>query len=177
MAICKCGSQAINDGAHGRILGERLDLCDVCYWREKAVVAQVACADQCESVSHRYISAGRHCCANAADECKDAIRKIPERVVVAAAKTKNHVRHPEQAVAYLVDCTLATVTDLAMKKSRPKAGFSRQISIAQTGIDWMVGMSIDPTNTRAGEIIKAKITVAQWAEQYMPEKAAVSKKG
>ena len=32
---CKCGSRAINHHSHGRD-GSRGDLCDVCFWREKA---------------------------------------------------------------------------------------------------------------------------------------------
>jgi hypothetical protein len=33
---CKlCGSYAINENLHGREKGKDLDLCDVCYWREK----------------------------------------------------------------------------------------------------------------------------------------------
>ena len=30
-----CGSYAINPKHHGRPLGESLNLCDVCYWREQ----------------------------------------------------------------------------------------------------------------------------------------------
>lgn len=34
--VCKrCGSYAINNGAHGRDGSDR-DLCDVCYWRKRA---------------------------------------------------------------------------------------------------------------------------------------------
>lgn len=42
-----------------------------------------------------------------------------------------------QMVEYLTECTLATVDDLAMKKSRPKGEFARQQLIAQRGIDWL----------------------------------------
>jgi hypothetical protein len=31
-----CGSMAINPHLHGRIKGDRLELCDVCYWRRLA---------------------------------------------------------------------------------------------------------------------------------------------
>ena len=31
-----CGSYATNPGLHGRELKKDLDLCDVCYWRQKA---------------------------------------------------------------------------------------------------------------------------------------------
>lgn len=56
---------------------------------------------------------------------------------------KQRVKTPEQALVYLVDCTLATVEDLAMKKSRPKGEYRRQIKIAQTGIDWIKEMNIE----------------------------------
>lgn len=81
----------------------------------------------------------------------------------------NHnVRTPEQALAYIVDCTLATVTSLAMKKSRAKGEFERQMSIAQKGVDWMRQMNIDPTGTRAEDIV-SPMTVKEWASKYMPE--------
>ena len=40
---------------------------------------------------------------------------------------KNYVKTPEQALSYLTDCTLATVAIMAMKKSRSKREFERQI--------------------------------------------------
>lgn len=37
MKKCKiCGSYAINDGQCGRAAGIDLDLCDVCYWQQRA---------------------------------------------------------------------------------------------------------------------------------------------
>lgn len=37
MNTCKiCGSYAINDSQNGRTRGVDLDLCDVCYWRQRA---------------------------------------------------------------------------------------------------------------------------------------------
>lgn len=50
---------------------------------------------------------------------------------------KNLVRTPEQALLYLTDCTLATVADMAMKKSKSKYEFQRQIQIAQSAVDWL----------------------------------------
>lgn len=39
MNTCKiCGSYAINDGKNGRAAGVDLDLCDVCYWQQRAEV-------------------------------------------------------------------------------------------------------------------------------------------
>lgn len=32
----RCGSYAINESMHGRVVGQKSWLCDVCYWRDKA---------------------------------------------------------------------------------------------------------------------------------------------
>ena len=38
---CKvCGSYGINQHLHDRITGIDLDLCDVCYWKKRAIVVQ-----------------------------------------------------------------------------------------------------------------------------------------
>ena len=44
---------------------------------------------------------------------------------------KHEVRSPWQALAYMIDCTLATVADLALTKRRSKREYSRQIAIAK----------------------------------------------
>lgn len=76
------------------------------------------------------------------------------------------VRDPGQALAYITDCNLATVSDMASKKSRPKAEFERQIVIAQRGVDWMVAMKVDFKGTRAVDVVAAG-GVAAWARQYL----------
>jgi len=63
------------------------------------------------------------------------------------------VRTPELALAYITDCNLATVESMAMKKTRPKGEFERQISIAQTAINWMLQMGVDVSDTRAAKIV------------------------
>ena len=82
---------------------------------------------------------------------------------------KHHVRTPDQALSYIIDCTLATVADLASRKSRKKSEFKRQIAIAQQGIDWMKAMGVEMSTTRAEKITQDGVTVEQWAEQFMPE--------
>jgi hypothetical protein len=79
---------------------------------------------------------------------------------------KNYVKTPEQAIAYLVDCSLATVCHMAMLKSRKIGEYERQISIAQTGINWIKEFKIDAAKTRANEIIVSNISVAEWAFKY-----------
>jgi hypothetical protein len=80
--------------------------------------------------------------------------------------SKAEVNTPGQALAYLVDCTLATISHMAMLKLRKKSEYERQIAIAQNGVDWMVQMNIDPSTTRAAEIISQGLTVADWAKGF-----------
>ena len=79
-----------------------------------------------------------------------------------------NVRTPADAIAYITDCTLATVATMAMKTRRPKHEFERQISIAQTAVTWMQQMGVDMSSTRAEEVIKAG-SVQKWAEKWFPE--------
>ena len=55
---------------------------------------------------------------------------------------KHLVGTPEQALLYLADCTLATVADMAMKKSKSKHEFQRQIAIAQSAVDWLKDFNV-----------------------------------
>jgi len=80
---------------------------------------------------------------------------------------KYEVRTPADALAYLTDCTLATVAEMAMKKSRPKGEYVRQKLIAQTGVNWMVCMKVDCSGTRAEAVIEAG-DVEAWAAQFEP---------
>ena len=80
---------------------------------------------------------------------------------------KHYVRTPADALAYITNCTLATVGEMAQKKSRTKYEFERQMSIAQTAIDWMVQFGIDVSNTRVEDVIAAG-GVKEWAQKYMP---------
>ena len=79
---------------------------------------------------------------------------------------KHEVKDGDKLAAYLVDCTLATVADMAMKKSRGKYEFERQKDIAQFGIDKMREMRNFGEGTRAEEIIKRGITVEEWSAEY-----------
>lgn len=81
---------------------------------------------------------------------------------------KELVRTPGEALAYLIDCTLATVSDLASKKSRGKYEFERQIAIAQQGIDWATSMGVDLSTTRGADVLKAG-SVKLWAARFQPD--------
>lgn len=77
---------------------------------------------------------------------------------------KHEVRTPSDALAYIVDCQLATVAEMAMKKTRGKFDYQRHIAIAQSGLDWMRGMDVPLDGTRAGKIENGD--VAAWAKKY-----------
>jgi len=79
------------------------------------------------------------------------------------------VRTPEDALVYITDCNLATVSDMAGKKKRPIHEFNRQVSIAQLGVEWIRDFGINPGFTRAGEILESKISVSDWAKKFYQE--------
>lgn len=80
---------------------------------------------------------------------------------------KYRVTTPEQALLYLADCTLATVADMAMKKSKSKSEFKRQIAIAQTAVDWIRDFKLDVEKEgRVKMILHLGGSVAKWAESY-----------
>ena len=78
------------------------------------------------------------------------------------------VKTVNDALAYITDCNLATVVSLALKKSRPKSEFIRQIDIAQFAVDWMQQMDVDFSGTRAEDIVnKFDGNVKLWIEAYL----------
>lgn len=79
---------------------------------------------------------------------------------------KSAVRTPEEALAYITDCTLATVSGMAGRKNRPSGEYRRQLSIAQTAIDWMREMKVDMSGTRAADVEAAGGQVHEWAKKY-----------
>lgn len=81
---------------------------------------------------------------------------------------KHLIRTPEQALVYLADCTLATVSGMAMLKSRKKNEFERQISIAQTAVDWIKDFKIEvAVDSRIYQVLSLQSRkVSEWAEKY-----------
>ncbi len=79
----------------------------------------------------------------------------------------HHVRTPEDAFLYMTDCTLATVRGMAIKKTPPKYEFERQISIAQTAVDWIKEMHLNTSTIRANDVILLHNgSVKDWVNQY-----------
>lgn len=77
------------------------------------------------------------------------------------------VKTPEHVIAYMIDCTLATVEDLARKKSRSKHEYQRQKNIAAQGIVWARRLGIDLSTTRAQYVIdEANGNVDVWAMEF-----------
>jgi hypothetical protein len=82
---------------------------------------------------------------------------------------KHLIRSEGEALVYIVDCTLATVCIMAMKKRPPVYEFKRHIMIAQSGVDWIKQFGLDPRATRSAEVINNfDSSVEKWAEYYRP---------
>jgi len=79
---------------------------------------------------------------------------------------KENVRSAPDALAYLLDCSLATVEVMAFKKSRPKNEYVRQIMIAQSNYDYCVMFDADMSKTRGAEVALSRGSVANWAKGY-----------
>jgi hypothetical protein len=86
---------------------------------------------------------------------------------------KNDVNNPTKALAYLLDCSLATVEEMATKKSKPKMEFERQISIAQLNFNWALSYCNpeDLSGTRAADVVKKHgnglTSVKAWADSIV----------
>lgn len=82
---------------------------------------------------------------------------------------KCQVRTPEQALLYLADCQLATVSSMAMKKSRGKFEFERQIEIAQTTVDWILNFRLNiDVDSRTYQVLSLPDRkVSTWINKYL----------
>ena len=81
---------------------------------------------------------------------------------------KHRVRTEQDALVYLTDCLLATVSEMAWKKSRKKHEYERHIAIAQTAVDWLKDFNAQiPIGCRAYDVLALPSQkVADWAKQY-----------
>ncbi len=77
---------------------------------------------------------------------------------------KDALKTPEEALAYLADCLLATVESLP--RSTPKSAYERHVAIAQTAVDAISRMDIRLTpGHRAGEVISGcRGSVSDWSK-------------
>ena len=72
---------------------------------------------------------------------------------------KRDVRNTGDALAYLLDCTLATIEHYMTLKRPPAGECKRQIGIAQHGLDWCRRFDVDLSSTRARDIGES---VGEW---------------
>lgn len=77
---------------------------------------------------------------------------------------KEQVKTVDNAYAYMVDCLLANVERLALKKSRSESDFKRSIEQAKVAIKWAREFNIDLDSTRAEDVIDCN--VEQYASMY-----------
>ena len=81
---------------------------------------------------------------------------------------KNLVRNEQQALLYLTDCLLATVSNMSIQKSRKKYEYERHIQIAQTAVEWVDHFVVNiQSNSRVHEVLNCQTrTVKEWASKY-----------
>jgi hypothetical protein len=80
---------------------------------------------------------------------------------------QRNVRSAADALSYLMDCNLATVEGLALKKSKSKQDYERHISIAQLSFDWCLAFGISVEGTRGEDLDKTvpPMSVEDWAKE------------
>ncbi len=82
----------------------------------------------------------------------------------------------EQALLYITDCNLATVSYMASLRSRNHSEFLRQIEIAQIAVNCIVDFNISPVGTRTNDVItKTGGKVDYWAIDFMPKNKPTKK--
>jgi len=83
------------------------------------------------------------------------------------AITSDTVHNDHEAIAFLVECTMATISGLLLKSKPPRGELERQISIAETGMAW-IGKDYEGG---CGRVEKARRLggVRQWAQEFKPE--------
>lgn len=81
------------------------------------------------------------------------------------------VHTPEEALLYLASCQIATCEELAMKKSRGVNDYRRQLSIAQSFVDWIRDFKIEvDSGNRVADVLRLPSqSVAEFVKKYEPE--------
>lgn len=77
---------------------------------------------------------------------------------------RHEVTNIDQGIAYLLDCTLATVEDFAHKTSATKSELRSQMIIGQTCMDSMDKLGLSYKGTRADKAFGAG-SIAAWIEK------------
>lgn len=73
----------------------------------------------------------------------------------------------DDAMEYIVECSLATIDHVAGRNDRSSGELRRHINIARKGVDMLILCDIKPTLIRTKEVIeKFHGSVGAWAKQY-----------
>lgn len=84
---------------------------------------------------------------------------------IARPEYRTQFKDSGAALAYLTDCTLSTVCNMACKKNRKKHEYERQISIAQTAVDALKQFGVDYAGTRVVDVDEHG-SVREWARSW-----------
>lgn len=97
--------------------------------------------------------------------CDEKVTTVVWKIEKGFPMTRAEATHSLAAsLVYMTDCTLATVSRLAMLKKKTKSEFARQISIAQFGVDRIVQYNIKYENSRTEDVVKKfSGSVEEWA--------------
>lgn len=80
---------------------------------------------------------------------------------------KEQIRSGLDALLYITDCNLATVSRMAGLKNRGVNEYQRQINIAQICVDWCVKENLNIADSRALNVVQScGGSVQQWADNY-----------
>jgi hypothetical protein len=78
------------------------------------------------------------------------------------------VQTEKEALAYLLDCQLATVEQLALRKSPPLGELDRHKIIAKKALDFCIKFGVDISSTRGHDVVtKADGSVDRWARECL----------
>lgn len=72
------------------------------------------------------------------------------------------IKSRDEALIFVVECGLATIEHLSGLARPPKGELQRQISIAQTGINWIMSMEDRPRCPRVDDVIGVGGSVEAW---------------
>lgn len=84
------------------------------------------------------------------------------------ALTSSTLNNEREAFVFLAECTLATISSLATRSRPPKGELNRQISMAQTAINWIRAIEREKDRewsgaSRVEKILDNNLSVSDWA--------------
>lgn len=81
---------------------------------------------------------------------------------------KELVKNPSHAFIYMIECSLATVSHMALLKKKSASEFKRQISIANFGIEKCIEFNLSvPIDSRVYEVLASETRkVEDWVKRF-----------